>query len=219
MSTIPTRHDDVEAQADEPKQKRAPYAQMPHYVLSHPDLSPGDRELYAHLDTFWRDKDECWPKQETLAGKMGVSVCTVHRRAKKLAGAKLIEIKQQGLNRPNRYERLPPPRPDLRVVPDPHDEPDLAEMQDQDLAEVQDKADAVEADKSKIKITARTAPPEPVPVPVPVPSSSPSDQALKDEDRLRVIRRMEEELLPSCKPSTKRKASRGMRAPAPRSRA
>lgn len=185
---------DVEAQ-DEPKQKRAPYAQMPHYILSHPDLSPGDRELYAHLDTYWRsDKDECWPSQETLANKMGVSVCTVHRRAKKLAGAKLIEIKRQGLNKPNRYKRLPPPRPDLRLVPDPDAEDiaevqalDLASVQGLDLAAMQGEADAVEADareedKSK---SAGVCTPEPDAYKRPSP-----------EDRLDVVKAMEERLLP-----------------------
>ena len=30
-------------------------------MLTHADLTPGNRELYAHLDGFWRDKNVCWP--------------------------------------------------------------------------------------------------------------------------------------------------------------
>jgi hypothetical protein len=196
---------DVEQQNDEQpeeqtKQKRPRFAQMPHYVLNHPKLNPGDRELYAHLDTYWRShKDECWPSQETLANKMGVNVCTVHRRAKKLADAKLIEVKRQGLNKPNKYKRLPPPPPDLHIVPAPggapDDQPDLAEVQDPDLASmqaldlasVQDEADALEADASeedKSKSTGVCTSDRGAYVP-----DSP-------EDSLHVVKAMEERLLP-----------------------
>jgi hypothetical protein len=173
MASLPDPHD------DEHKPKREPYAQVPHYVLAHPDLSRGDRELYAHLDSFWRGGTVCSPPQATLAARMGVrNVCTVHRRARKLEQAGLLKVVRQGLKKPNKYVKLPPPRGGLRVVRD------LAEVQGLDLAEMQGKNyDEDLADKGKNNSKSVD------------PMTSPS-RVIGSKDRLHVVRYMEHRLLP-----------------------
>jgi hypothetical protein len=135
----------------EPKQTRPPYAQVPHHVLNHPDLNPGDRAMYARLDTYWRENnDVCWAGQERLAREERVSVDTVQRRLAKLKKAKVIEVRRRGLTHTNLYVRLQPRQ--LHAVPDeaPDTEdvrpPETATVRPQEAAPVRHKADAVEAD-------------------------------------------------------------------------
>ena len=76
---------------EQPKQKQPRYAKLPHDVLNHPDLNAGDREMYARLDTYWRENNNlCWAGQERLARESGVSVDTVQRRLRNLKKAKVI---------------------------------------------------------------------------------------------------------------------------------
>jgi hypothetical protein len=82
---------------------RGGFAQLPRPVLKAKRLSPKAKTLYVLLlDYAWRD-DQCFPGQDRLAQDLDVSIDTISRALKELRDYKLIDWKQQGLNRPNIY--------------------------------------------------------------------------------------------------------------------
>lgn len=108
MSTLHDSHD------DEAQPTREPFAMTPEHVLYDLRLSDGAVRAYGVFDRFWRDKDECWPSQATLAEKLGVDVSVVRTRVRELEGAKLLRTRRRGQGHTNVYVRLR--RPDLRLV-------------------------------------------------------------------------------------------------------
>lgn len=63
-------------------------------VLRDPALSAQAKAVYAVLATYADDagRDQCYPRQETLAEQLGVSVDTVQRHIKALEDAGVVEV-------------------------------------------------------------------------------------------------------------------------------
>lgn len=78
---------------------------VPTGVLRNPAVSPGARTLYAILLSYGHGPPSaCAPTQDRLAADVGCSVRTVQRLLQELQTAGLVEVRQQGLSRPNAYE-------------------------------------------------------------------------------------------------------------------
>ena len=80
------------------------FTQVPNAILRSPKISPGAKLTYTLLLSYaWHD-DFCFPGQDRLAEDMGIARQTANRHVKELADKGFINIKRQGLNKPNLYE-------------------------------------------------------------------------------------------------------------------
>jgi biotin operon repressor len=88
------------------------FTSVPNVVLRNGKYSLGARMSYVMLLSYaWQD-NFCFPAQERLAQDLGVSERSVRTFLKELRENKLIDWKQQGLNRPNIYTLLKLPELD-----------------------------------------------------------------------------------------------------------
>ncbi len=71
-------------------------------TFSH-DLSNAASRVYAALDEYARDKGVCWPKQKTLAARIGCSVRHLQRCIAELAGAGLCRTERPEPGGRNQY--------------------------------------------------------------------------------------------------------------------
>jgi predicted ArsR family transcriptional regulator len=71
--------------------------------LRWPGFSPTFKVLYQVLCSYAGEGARAWPGQETLAEACGVSPRTIRTVLHELEDAGLVEVTQQGLNRPNLY--------------------------------------------------------------------------------------------------------------------
>jgi hypothetical protein len=76
---------------------------IPNWLLCRKEVSPGAKLTYARLTQYAGKHGRCFPKQRTLAGELGVTERTARSYLHELVSLKLIEIKQLGLQKPNRY--------------------------------------------------------------------------------------------------------------------
>jgi hypothetical protein len=186
MSSLPNPHD-VE---------RDPFSKVPDAVLN-AGYSDGAVRCYLQLDDYWRsNKDECWPGQDRLAREMGVSRRTAQYRLDELAGLSVrgqppkpacIRKVRRGRGDTNVYVRLPQQR-HLRAVSDAQP---VARLDAQSVAH---KAKEVEADTEQHRKSIDRV--EPLNAVRTRHENGDQAQPLDDEDRLRVVRYMEETLLP-----------------------
>ena len=79
------------------------YTQVPNHVLENSKITPGAKLAYAMLLKYAWQNDFCFPGQERLAKDMGVVRRSVHTYLKELEKNDFINIKRQGLGRPNIY--------------------------------------------------------------------------------------------------------------------
>lgn len=100
---------------------------VPTWLLEREELSPGAKLLYGKLCQFAGRDGHCFPRQETLAGALGIAERQVRNLVGELKNAKLIETEQPGLHRPLMYFFL---RHDWMTSPGPVGLPDFgaAEM-------------------------------------------------------------------------------------------
>jgi hypothetical protein len=75
------------------------FTQVPNSVMNDGRLSIGARFLYVLLLGYRWGKDFCFPGQETVAGKMGVSDRQVRRWLDELEAAAIIKRKRRGLGK------------------------------------------------------------------------------------------------------------------------
>lgn len=68
-----------------------------------PDLSNGAVRLYLALDEYARDSGSCWPKQKTLAGRLGCSVRQLKRYLQELVAAGMCLCERATPGGANRY--------------------------------------------------------------------------------------------------------------------
>ncbi len=79
------------------------FTQVPNFVLTNPDLTPGEKLAYAMLLKYAWQEDACFPGQNTLATDMGVALRSANSYVKGLEKLDLLEIKRRGLGKTNVY--------------------------------------------------------------------------------------------------------------------
>ncbi len=105
-TTEPNRDDEAIAQRLEYLKANlaAGYTQMPDIVRGDPTLSRSAKLVYEQLLSYMRQRDFCWPSQQTIATDLGtMSKRTVIRAIKELVDRGFIEKYRRGLNRTNVY--------------------------------------------------------------------------------------------------------------------
>lgn len=80
------------AQSTRVRRRGYTFAQLPEWVLYHPDLSPRAVRLFAVLDRFAGDSDDCYPSRKKLAEKLACSPATVDRALAQLVKAGAVEV-------------------------------------------------------------------------------------------------------------------------------
>lgn len=76
------------------------FAQLPEWILFHPDLSDRAVRLFAVLDRFAGDSTDCWPSRAKLAERMGCTVDTIDRAKAELVKAGAIEVEHRTVCKP-----------------------------------------------------------------------------------------------------------------------
>jgi len=76
---------------------------VPNVILESDKISVGAKLTYAMLLKYAREKDGCFPGQDTLARDIGSGERSVRRWLKELEQARYIRIKRRGQGRPNYY--------------------------------------------------------------------------------------------------------------------
>ena len=76
---------------------------VPNFILESKEISPGAKLTYAMLLKYAREKDNCFPGQDTLAKNMGNGERSVRRWLNELEGVGLISKKRRGQGRSNVY--------------------------------------------------------------------------------------------------------------------
>lgn len=79
------------------------FTQIPNFVLKNPKVSGNAKLVYAGLLSYAWNNDSCFPGQERLARDLGLGERTVNRAIQELKASGLIEVKRQGLGKPNIY--------------------------------------------------------------------------------------------------------------------
>lgn len=79
------------------------FTQIPNAILRDSSLSAPARLVYALLSSFAWQSDECWVGQEKLGVLAGVKDRAIRNYLAELEVAGLLEITQQGLQKPNIY--------------------------------------------------------------------------------------------------------------------
>ena len=79
------------------------FTQVPNFILTNKQLSVGAKLYYAMLLKYAREKDYCFPGQQTLAEDMGSSERSVRTYQKELEDAEVLEVTQRGLGKTNLY--------------------------------------------------------------------------------------------------------------------
>ena len=85
------------------------FTQVPNFILTNKNLSVGAKLYYAMLLKYAREKDHCYPGQETIATDMGTTDRSVRTYQNELEEAGFLEVTQRGLGKTNYYKL------DLRV--------------------------------------------------------------------------------------------------------
>jgi Helix-turn-helix domain len=80
------------------------FTQVPNFILTNKDLSVGAKLYYAMLLKYAREKDYCFPGQQTLATDMGSSERSVRTYQKELEDTGFLEVTQRGLGRTSLYK-------------------------------------------------------------------------------------------------------------------
>src|SRR5215216_4789080 len=80
------------------------FTQVPNFILTNTELSVGAKLYYAMLLKYAREKDYCFPGQQTLADDMGSSQRSVRTYQKELEDAGFLEVTQRGLGKTSLYK-------------------------------------------------------------------------------------------------------------------
>jgi hypothetical protein len=80
------------------------FTQVPNFILTNKDLSVGAKLYYAMLLKYAREKDYCFPGQQTLAEDIGSSERSVRTYQKELEDAGFLEVTQRGLGQTSLYK-------------------------------------------------------------------------------------------------------------------
>src|SRR5882724_4437511 len=80
------------------------FTQVPNFILTNKELSVGAKLYYAMLLKYAREKDYCFPGQQTLAADMGSSERRVRTYQKELEDAGFLNVEQRGLGQTSLYK-------------------------------------------------------------------------------------------------------------------
>ena len=80
------------------------FTQVPNFILTNKELSVGAKLYYAMLLKYAREKDYCFPGQQTLAEDMGSSERSVRTYQKELENVGFLEVVQRGLGKTSIYK-------------------------------------------------------------------------------------------------------------------
>ena len=69
---------------------------VPNFIPTNKELSAGAKLCYAMLLKYAREKDYCFPGQQTLAADMGSSERSVRAYQRELEDARFLEVVQRG---------------------------------------------------------------------------------------------------------------------------
>lgn len=109
------------------------FTQIPNAILRDPSLSAGARLTYAMLSSFAWQSDECWVGQKKLGELVGVKDRAIRNYLEELEAAGLLEITQQGLQKPNIYTLFgADPDRHTDAGPDRHDSSDEEDTGEED---------------------------------------------------------------------------------------
>lgn len=81
------------------------YAQLPEWIIYHPDLSDRAVRLFAALDRAAGSDDSCYPSRADLAAKLSCSVDTIDRAKAELVDAGALEVEHRTVCRPGQKPR------------------------------------------------------------------------------------------------------------------
>jgi hypothetical protein len=122
------------------------FTAIPNRVLENNILSLGARMTYGMLLKYAWQKDFCFPAQQQLASDLGITDRSVRSYLKELRDARLVDWKQMGLNRPNRYFILKLPD---RVAASGRTGPENISAPDRKPASAQDRKPASDKEHSR----------------------------------------------------------------------
>lgn len=108
-------------------------AMVPNWLLVRTEVSQGAKLCYARLAQYAGERNDCRPKQATLAAELGVCERTAHDYLQELQKHGLVEPERRGLGKSNRYhfldnawmrsgsdtQSLAAPEPQEPTVPEP----------------------------------------------------------------------------------------------------
>ncbi len=80
------------------------FTQMPNAILRSKEIGGMEKATYALLLSYAWNNDFCFPGQERLATDLGCSRQSANTYIKNLRQKGFINVKRQGLNKPNLYE-------------------------------------------------------------------------------------------------------------------
>lgn len=80
------------AQSTRVRRRGYTFAQLPDWVLYHPDLNAQAVRLFAVLDRFAGDSDDCFPSRKKMAKRMGCSPSAVDRAMAQLVKVGAVEV-------------------------------------------------------------------------------------------------------------------------------
>ena len=83
---------------------RGGFTQVPNFILRHKELSVGAKMTYAMFLSYAWHNNYCFPGQAKMAIDMGASLRSVNSYIQELQRSGFIEIKRQGLQKPNIYK-------------------------------------------------------------------------------------------------------------------
>ena len=76
---------------------------IPNWLMSRRELTSSSKLVYARLCQYAGENGRAFPKRETIADELGLSLGMVKLCIKELKDNRLIEVKQRGLNQSNEY--------------------------------------------------------------------------------------------------------------------
>lgn len=79
------------------------FTQVPNFVLKSKDISSNAKLVYAGLLSYAWHNNYCFPGQERLSRDLGLGERTVNRAIQELSKQNFIDVKRQGLGKPNVY--------------------------------------------------------------------------------------------------------------------
>jgi len=82
------------------------FTAVPNYLLDDGSCPPGAQLVYIHLLRYAWQNDFCYPGQESLAKKIGVTRKTINTWTKQAVTAGILVIRRRGQGRSNMYDLL-----------------------------------------------------------------------------------------------------------------
>lgn len=80
------------------------FTQMPNAILRSKEIGGMEKATYSLLLSYAWHNDFCFPGQDRLAEDLGCSRASANTYIKNLRTKGFINVKRQGLNKPNLYE-------------------------------------------------------------------------------------------------------------------